>query len=98
MTDNLLLNDGQEASEETVAFFQNILNWTFPGAALYYRDTELSESVIAQYSVGQIIRSQVFVDVSSAAGKPTKNCRYAIASSKAAELYNAMPANQDILP
>jgi hypothetical protein len=54
---------------------------------LYYRDAELDENVISKYAAGQIIRSQTFVDVSGFAGKPTKNCRFIIASSKAAPFY-----------
>lgn len=64
-----------------------IINWTLPGLTMYYRDTQLSQEAISQYTQGDILRSQAFVDVSNFAGKPTKNCRYIIASSKAAPLY-----------
>jgi TPR repeat protein len=88
--------DGKPVSGETLAFFQSILNWTFPGAAMYYRDAELAEDVIAQYEVGQIIRSQIFVDVSSFAGKPVKSCRYIIATNKAAAIYKIPPVDENM--
>lgn len=68
-----------------------IINWTLPGLTMYYRDSNLTESEIEKYSVGQIFRSQTFVDVSGLAGKLTKNCRFIFASSKAAPLYQMNP-------
>jgi hypothetical protein len=66
---------------------EEIINWTLPGLTMYYRDSELSNDIISKYEVGQIFRSQIFVDVSSFAGRLQKKCRYIIASSKAAPLY-----------
>lgn len=66
---------------------EEIINWTLPGMAMYYRDSELSQATIQQYKPGTIFRSQSFVDLSFFAGKPTKNCRFIFASSKAAPLY-----------
>lgn len=68
-----------------------IINWTLPGLTMYYRDSNLTENEIEKYSVGQIFRSQTFVDVSGIAGKLTKNCRFIFASSKAAPLYQMNP-------
>lgn len=66
---------------------EEIINWTLPGLTMYYRDSELPETIIQKYQVGQIFRSQTFVDVSSLAGRLMKNCRFIFASSKAAPLY-----------
>jgi len=73
-----------EYSNEQV---EEICNWTFSGLVMYYRDAQLSNEVIAKYEVRKIIRSPFFVDVSPFAGKMARNCRFAIASSKAAPLY-----------
>lgn len=64
-----------------------LLNWTLPGLAMYYRDTELPAEAIAKYTPGLIFRSATFVDVSAFAGQLTKNCRFVFASSKAAPVY-----------
>jgi hypothetical protein len=81
----------EKLGKVSTEFMESLLNWTFPGAALYYRDAELDNNVISKYEAGQIIRSQTFVDVSGFAGKPTKNCRFIIASSKAAPFYAMQP-------
>lgn len=73
---------------------EEIVNWTLSGLTMYYRDCELPADVIAKYEVGQIFRSQTFVDVSSFAGKLTKNCRYIFATNKAAPLYQVNPATE----
>ena len=54
----------------------------------------MDNEILSKYFVGQILRSQIFVDVSGFAGKLTKNCRYVIASSKAAPLYKMAPDNE----
>lgn len=69
-----------------------IIHWTLPGMAMFYRDCQLSSLAIAQYESGLILRSPCFVDMSYFAGKPTKNCRFVIASSKAAPLFELDPA------
>lgn len=57
-----------------------ILDWTLPGLTMFYRDSQLSKNIISKYEVGEIIRSNIFVDVSDFAGKLTKNCRFIIAT------------------
>ena len=73
---------------------EEIVNWTLPGMTMYYRDTNLSQDIIDKYEVKKIFRSQTFVDVSNYAGKPTTNCRFIFASSKAAPLYKVNPATE----
>ncbi|MBV6443190.1 MAG: hypothetical protein EPGJADBJ_04919 [Saprospiraceae bacterium] len=68
-----------------------IINWTLPGLRLLYRDADLNPEVIAKYTPGKIFRSPAFVDVSGFAGKPVTNCRFVIASSKAAPLFRLNP-------
>ena len=76
----------EQLGRTSTGFLERLMNWTFPGAGLYYRDVELDENTIAKYEAGQIIRSNVFVYVSCFAGKPIKSCRFIIASSKAANI------------
>lgn len=66
---------------------ERFLNWTLPGLAMYYRDTQLPAEAIAKYTPGLVFRSATFVDVSAFAGQLTKNCRFVFASSKAAPIY-----------
>jgi len=73
---------------------EEIANWTLSGLSMYYRDAQLSESEIQKYHVGQIFRSQTFIDVSNFAGKLTKNCRFIFATNKAAPLYQLNPATE----
>ena len=80
--------------EKQTQFFEEIMNWTLPGLTFYYRDCEIDDGILSKYFVGQIIRSQIFVDVSSIAGKLTKSCRYVIASSKAAAFYKLNPETE----
>ncbi len=61
---------------------------------MYYRDSNLKQSIIDKYKERKIFRAQAFTDVSNFAGKPTKNCRFVFASSKAAHLYQVNPATQ----
>ena len=70
---------------------EEIVNWTLPGLTMYYRDADLSTDIIEKYEAGKIFRSQTFVDVSSFAGRLTKNCRFIIATNKAASLYQINP-------
>ncbi|WP_018344246.1 hypothetical protein [Cytophaga aurantiaca] len=70
---------------------EEIVNWTLSGLTMYYRDTQLSDDQISKYEVGQIFRSQTFVDISDFAGKLTKNCRFIFATNKAAPLYKVNP-------
>lgn len=73
---------------------EEIANWTLSGLTMYYRDSQLSEHESCKYSVGQIFRSNTFVDVSNFAGKLTKNCRFIFATNKAAPLYQINPATE----
>jgi hypothetical protein len=77
-------------NEET----EEIVNWTLSGLTMYYRDSELSTDILSKYEVGQIFRSQTFVDVSSFAGRLTKNCRFIFASTKAAPLFQVNPSTE----
>lgn len=70
---------------------EEILNWTLPGLTMYYRDSDLDPNTIKKYKVGKIFRTQTFVDVSNYAGMPTTNCRFIVASSKAAPLFKINP-------
>ena len=70
---------------------EEIINWTLSGLTMYYRDTELSNDIIKKYEVGQVFRSQTFVDVSDFAGRLTKSCRFIFATNKAAPLYQINP-------
>lgn len=84
-------NDKSELNKKRL---QAIVNWTLPGLSMYYRDTNLDQSIIDQYKIGMIFRSQTFVDVSNFAGRPTTNCRFIFASSKAAAVYKVNPATK----
>lgn len=75
----------------TTEQIQEIINWTLSGLKMYYRDSQLSNDIISKFDVGQIFRSQTFVDVSNFAGKLTKNCRFVFATNKAAPLYQINP-------
>ena len=77
----------EDEKQQELEKFQEIINWTLPGLQLFYRDAQLPKRVIGKYFIGQILRSGTFVDVSSFAGKPSGNCRFIIASSKAAPIY-----------
>lgn len=73
---------------------EEIINWTLPGLTMYYRDSQLSSDITKKYQIGQIFRSQIFVDISSFAGKLTKNCRFIFATNKAAPLYQINPKTE----
>jgi hypothetical protein len=63
-----------------------IYNETFSGLKLFYRDTNLSEDLISNYKVGQIIQEKGFTDMSSIGGGLSGNFRYLIASAHAKDL------------
>jgi hypothetical protein len=73
---------------------EEIANWTLSGLTMYYRDSQLTSAEIQKYKVGEIFRSQTFVDVSNFAGRLTKNCRFIFATNKAAPLYQINPATE----
>lgn len=83
-----------EQNNKPLERIEEIVNWTLPGLTMYYRDSNLSQEIIDKYEVRKIFRSQTFVDVSNFAGKPTKNCRFIFASSKAAPLFRVNPATE----
>lgn len=65
---------------------KSIYNETFSGLKLFYRDTNLTDSLISNYKVGQIIHEKGFTDMSSLNGGLSGNCRYIIASAHAKDL------------
>ena len=83
-----------KSTDNQLEKIDEIINWTLPGLTMYYRDSELSQSIIDKYEINKIFRSQTFVDVSNYAGRPTTNCRFIIASSKAAPLYKFNPETE----
>ena len=70
---------------------EKIINEVFPGLTLYYRDTDLSSELIANYQAKQILLEPAFIDCSYLGGYPTGNLRYLIASNKAADLGRLQP-------
>ncbi len=60
---------------------EEIYNQTFPGLAFFYRDTILSEDLIAKYKVGQILTERGFTDMTFKSGGLATNGRYLIASA-----------------
>jgi TPR repeat protein len=89
--ENFLEFNQEFLEKQPPEYFQSLLDWTYPGAALYYRDVELPEDAVAKYGAGQIIRSSIFVDVTCIAGRPATNCRFIVATNKAAPLYVLNP-------
>lgn len=65
---------------------EKIYNQTFSGLTLFYRDTELPESLISKYEVGQILQERGFTDMSYKGGGLTSNFRYLIASAHARDV------------
>jgi len=64
---------------------------TFSGLKLFYRDTNLSENLILNYKIGQIIQEKGFTDMSSIGGGLSGNLRYLIASSHPKDLSKFNP-------
>ncbi|KAF2332749.1 hypothetical protein [Flavobacterium nitrogenifigens] len=69
---------------------------TFSGLKLFYRDTNLTESLISNYKVGQIIQEKGFTDMSSIGGGLSGNLRYLIASAHAKDLSKFNPDSAKI--
>ncbi|MXO06382.1 hypothetical protein [Flavobacterium sp. HBTb2-11-1] len=69
---------------------------TFSGLKLFYRDTNLSEHLISNYKVGQIIQEKGFTDMSSIGGGLSGNFRYLIASTHAKDLSKFNPDSAKI--
>ncbi|MEM9340968.1 MAG: hypothetical protein AAGA66_19700 [Bacteroidota bacterium] len=70
---------------------QSIMNSTFSGLAMFCRDLELDENLIAKYQVDQIIMERGFTDVTHRIGGMSKNCRYLVASSNGKDLSMLSP-------
>ena len=70
---------------------KDILDETFSDLKLFYRDTNLSEELISNYKVGQILKEKGFTDMSFIGGGLWGNCRYLIASSDARDLSKFNP-------
>lgn len=70
----------------TTEELQSMMNSTFGGLAIFCRDLDLDESLIAKYQPNQILLERGFTDVSHKIGGFGKNCRYLVASSKGKDL------------
>lgn len=75
---------------------KTMYNETFSGLKLFYRDTTLSENLISNYKVGQIIQEKGFTDMSSIGGGLSGNLRYLIASSHPKDLSKFNPDSAKI--
>lgn len=69
---------------------------TFSGLKLFYRDTNLSDNLISNYKVGQIIQEKGFTDMSSLGGGLSGNLRYLIASAHPKDLSKFNPDSAKI--
>jgi hypothetical protein len=65
---------------------QTLFNETFQQAALFHRDTDLDEKLVSKYQVGQLLVERGFTDMSYKPSGITKRTRFAIVSSRAADL------------
>lgn len=70
---------------------EEIFNETFAGLALFYRDCQLSEELISNYKIGQIIQEKGYTDASYLKGGLSDNLRYLIASSHAKDISSLVP-------
>ncbi len=68
-----------------------IYNQTFEGLNFFYRDTELSEKLIAKYEIGKILKETGFTDMSYKAGGLICNLRFLIASANAKNVSSVNP-------
>lgn len=75
---------------------KTIYNETFSGLKLFYRDTNLSENLISNYKIGQIIQERGFTDMSSIGGGLSDNVRYLIASAHPKDLSKFNPDSAKI--
>ena len=73
---------------------EEIINWTYPGATLYYKDCDLSPAIAEKFTKGKLIRNGYYLDVSCRGGGMKFNTRFLIASAKAAKLYKVNPDNE----
>ena len=77
--------------EFTNAFIEKMVNQTFPGLTLYYRDADLEQPVAGMYQPGQILRNGFFLDVTNMGGGIGQNTRFLVASTKAIPLSTINP-------
>jgi len=75
---------------------KTIYHETFSGLKLFYRDTNLSDNLISNYKIGQIIQEKGFTDMSSIGGGLSSNLRYLIASAHAKDLSKFNPDSAKI--
>ena len=73
-----------------------IYNETFSGLKIFYRDTNISENLISNYTIGQIIQEKGFTDMSSIGGGLCGNLRYLIASAHPKDLSKFNPDSAKI--
>jgi hypothetical protein len=73
------------------ARIKDLLDETFSDLKLFYRDTTLTDDLISNYKVGQILKQKDFTDMSFIGGGLSGNCRYLIASSDARDLSKFNP-------
>jgi len=60
---------------------EKLFNQTFSGLTLFYRDTNLDETLFTKYVAGQILQERGFIDMSFKGGGLATNIRYLIAST-----------------
>lgn len=73
-----------------------IYNETFSDLKLFYRDTNLSDDLISNYKIGQIIQEKGFTDMTSIGGGLSGNLRYLIASAHPKDLSKFNPDSAKI--
>jgi len=73
---------------------EKLYNDTFAGCTIFYRDTNLDESLIAKYQQNQILLERGFTDMSFKGGGLNQNLRYLIASSKGKNLSAINPQSE----
>jgi len=62
---------------------EEILNGTFAGLALFYRDTNLTDKQLSAYKTGMILQERGFTDASYRGGGLITSHRFLIASARA---------------
>ncbi|CAD0003216.1 hypothetical protein [Flavobacterium salmonis] len=72
------------------------LDETFSDLKLFYRDTNLTDTLIENYKVGQIIKEKGFTDMTSMGGGLSGNLRYLIASANAKDISKFNPDSSKI--
>lgn len=73
---------------------QEIYNQTFSGLTLFYRDTNLDDTLISKYVTGQILQERGFTDMSFKGGGLTTNTRYLIASTNGKDISVLVPESE----